>query len=338
MCITEFRDMRIIGGSEMLCTKDGVLLYDEIALGDPDRYGCKAFGIIPAQGFGRHLPACKNGRVLISHHHPERVPITRGIHLCKDHSGNYFHWLFECLPRAIVTMQYAEYAGFPLLVDAHLPEQNLQALEQIAAGREIMHIGHRDLHRVGALVFPGVFSYMHDNYGNEVEPGDLLIAPEAVILLRKTYLQNLGRVGFKKLFVARDSAKYRRLRNEKQLQEAMVAHGFEIVRPENLSFAQQVELFSSASVIIGPTGAGLSNMVFSPEGCKVIVLAGATLGANTFIFGQLGQWLKHDLIYLTGPAMHPGKLHSDYTINLDELCVLLAKMPITPHAAKSEAA
>jgi len=333
--ITEFCDIQIIGGSEMLCTEAGTLLYDEMALGDPDRYGCKAFGIIPAQGFCRHLPACKNGRVLISHHYPEKAPIARGIHLCKDHSGNYFHWLFECLPRAIMAMARAEYAGFPLLVDAHLPEQNLQALEQISAGREIIRIGHRDLHRVGELVFPGVFSFMRDNYGSDVSPGDLLIAPEAVSLLRQTYVPNLVTSGNRKLFVARDGAQYRRLLNEKQLQKAMGALGFEIVRPEGLSFAQQVELFSAASVIIGPTGAGLSNMAFAPEGCKVIVLAGATRGANTFIFGQLGQLLKHGLVYLTGPARHSGKLHSDYTIDLDELRELLTEMQITSRAGKA---
>ncbi|MBA3023298.1 MAG: glycosyltransferase family 61 protein [Gammaproteobacteria bacterium] len=338
LVITEFRDIQIIGGTEMLCMNDDILLYDEMALGDPEHYGRKAFGIMAAQTFGKLLPACYQGRVLISCHRPEKDPIPKGIHLCKDHSVNYFHWLFECLPRAIVAIERTEYSDFPLLIDDRLPAQNLQALEQIAAGREIVRIGHRDVHRVGELVFPGVFSFMHDNYDNEVSADDLLIAPEAVQLLRRTYLPAQANEGRRKLFVARDGAKYRLLRNELQLQSEMAAQGFEIVHPERLDFVQQVELFSAASVIAGPTGAGLSNMVFAPEGCKVIVLAGATNRANYFIFSQLAQWLKHELIYVTGPARRPARLHSDYDIDPADLHQALKELGVGVDAAKDSAA
>lgn len=325
--ITLFCDVKLIGGTEILCAGD-VMLYDELAKGDPDRYGCKAFGIIPAQGFGRHLPACKNGHVLVSHRVPEKSLIPRGIHLCKDHSGNYFHWLFECLPRAIMVLRHSAFADYPLLIDAQLPKQNLQALEQIAAGREIVRIGHREMQPVGELVFPGVFSFMRDNYGSEPAANDLLIAPEAVRLLRETYLSSAPARGSKKLFVARDGAAYRRLLNEASLHRQMIALGFEIVHPERLSFAEQVAVFSEAAVIIGPTGAGLSNMVFAPEGCKVIVLAGATQGANYFIFGQLAQWLNHELVYVCGAARQPAKLHSDYTVDIEVLLKVLDEMGI----------
>jgi len=325
--ITVFHNLKLIGGTEILCADD-VILYDELAKGDPDRYGCKAFGIIPAQGFGRHLPACTNGHVLVSYRLPEKPPIPRGIHLCKDHSGNYFHWLFECLPRAIMALRQTAFADFPLLIDGHLPKQNLQALEQIAAGREIIRISHREMLPVGELVFPGVFSFMRDNYGSEPAADDLLIAPEAVHLLREAYLSPSPIRGEKRLFVARDGASYRRLLNEKTIHRQMLALGFEIVRPELLSFAEQVAAFSEAAVIVGPTGAGLSNMVFAPEGCKVIVLAGATKGANHFIFGQLAQWLNHELVYVCGAARNPAKLHSDYVIDIEVLRGVLAEMDI----------
>lgn len=325
--ITVFHNVKLIGGTEILCADD-VILYDELAKGDPDRYGCKAFGIIPAQGFGRHLPACTNGQVLVSYRLPEKPSIPQGIHLCKDHSGNYFHWLFECLPRAIMALRQTAFADFPLLIDANLPKQNLQALEQIAAGREIVRISHREMQPVGELAFPGVFSFMRDNYGSEPAASDLLIAPEAVRLLREAYLPASSTCGSRKLFVARDGAKYRRLLNEKIIHRQMMALGFEIVHPERLSFSEQVAAFSEAAVIVGPTGAGMSNMVFAPEGCKVIVLAGATKGANHFIFGQLAQWLNHEMVYVCGAARHPAKLHSDYVIDIEVLQNVLAEIGI----------
>lgn len=313
-----FRDIEVIGGSEMLLTTNDRLLYDELAMGDPDRYGCKAFGIIPSQVFALHLPACHEGQVLISHYAPGSA-IPRAIHLCKDHSTNYYHWLFECLPRAIVTLDQPEYAGWPLLVDAGLPAQNLQALHRLSGEREIIRIGHRETCRVGELVFPGVFSFTHDNYDRRVRAEDFVIAPEAVQLLRERLLPTTGSEGGRKLYIARDRARYRRMLNERQIQTALRAQGFDIVRPEELSFAEQLELFSAASVIVGPTGAGLSNMAFAPPGCRVIVLAGETRDVNYFIFGQLGRLLEHELQYVTGEARKPWLLHSDYCIDLQHL-------------------
>lgn len=321
--IMQFHDIEVIGGTEMLCTSTDRLLYDELAIGNPDRYGCKAFGIIPAQVFGLHLPACYEGRVLISHYVPGN-PIPRAIHLCKDHSTNYFHWLFECLPRAIVALEQPEYAGWPLLVDAGLPAQNLQVLQRLSGEREIIRIGHRETCRVGELVFPGVFSFTHDNYDRRVRPEDLVIAPEAVQLLRERLLPRASSAVGRKLYIARDRASYRRMLNERQVQAALRAQGFDIVRPEDLSFGEQLELFSAASVIVGPTGAGLSNMAFAPPNCRVIVLAGETRDANFFIFGQLGRLLGHQLQYVTGEAKKPWLLHSDYHIDLQQLGDVLA--------------
>lgn len=319
--IVVLENATLVGSSEMLIM-DNALLYDELALGNPNRYGCKAWGTIPCQMYGRHLPAVFQNRVLVAKLTKGR-DIDRGIHLCKDHSSNYYHWLFECLPRAIIALQLPEFSGYPLLVDALLPKQSMSALLAIAGTREIIAIEQRASHKVGELVFPDVLSYSHDNYG-DTDVADMLIAPEAVALLRNSYSVAQSQA-VRKLYVARDGANYRRMRNEVQIQAYLVEQGFEIIRPEQLSFAEQVECFSQAEIIIGPTGAGMSNMLFAPRGCKIIVLAGATNNANHYIFGQLGQWLDHDLCYVMGRAHEPQVLHSDYTI---ELLHLQAAMPV----------
>ena len=46
--------------------------------------------------------------------------------------------------------------------------------------------------------------------------------------------------------------------------------GFETVASEQLSFAEQVKLFARAEVVVTPHGAGLGNLLFVPEGCKVL--------------------------------------------------------------------
>lgn len=327
--ITTFHDIDVIGGTEILCAPIDRLLYDEIALGDSDRYGCKASGIIPAQSVGLHLPACWDGRVVVAHSRLNATYMPKAIHLCKDHSSNYFHWLLECLPRAIVALDRTEYSDYPLLVDTELPRQNVEALRQLCGTREIRSIDRAEVRRVGELVFPGMFSFTHDYYGKSVSAQDFVIAPEAVGLLRDKLLSPSKVPSGRRVYIARDRARYRRLLNESQVQDLLRAFGFETVRPEDLSFTEQVGLFSDAAAIVGPTGAGMANVVFAPASCKVIVLAGETRDANYFIFGQLGQFLGHELMYVTGNARTPWHLHSDYQIDLHQLAEALSHMELT---------
>ncbi|MBA3023296.1 MAG: glycosyltransferase family 61 protein [Gammaproteobacteria bacterium] len=314
VCLYAFSNVEVIGGTELMIFAGKRAAYDELALGNSERYGCKAFGIIVSQGFGLHLPAIFNQQVLLSYTPNPTKDIDRGILLCKDHSPNYYHWLLECLPRAIVAMRESAYADYSLLVDEELPAQNFQALESIAGGRKIIKIRRRESFRVRALVFVDLFSHTHDNYGKRAYVDDLVIAPEAVALVRNAFLPEKA-PSARKVFVARDGARYRRLLNETRLHALAVELGFEIVRPEGLSFAEQVAMFSRAECIVGPTGAGLTNMIFAPEGCRVLVLAGNTEGANFQIFGQLGYALGHDIKYLGGSAERKSMLHSDYTID-----------------------
>ena len=52
----------------------------------------------------------------------------------------------------------------------------------------------------------------------------------------------------------------------------LAGFGFEAVRCESLTFAEQVRLFGSAEAVVGPHGAGLANLTFCPPGTKVIEL------------------------------------------------------------------
>ena len=56
----------------------------------------------------------------------------------------------------------------------------------------------------------------------------------------------------------------------------MHAAGFKVVCLEGCSFAEQVGLFASASVIVAMHGAGLTNLVFASPGTQVIELVAPT--------------------------------------------------------------
>jgi capsular polysaccharide biosynthesis protein len=54
--------------------------------------------------------------------------------------------------------------------------------------------------------------------------------------------------------------------------EALSPFGFEKVDPGTLTVAKQVRLFAEAELVVGAHGAGLSNLVFCPEGAAVLEL------------------------------------------------------------------
>jgi hypothetical protein len=78
-----------------------------------------------------------------------------------------------------------------------------------------------------------------------------------------------------KLFISRASAASRRVVNEAELEPVLAEHGFEIVDPAGMSILEQVSLFSRASAVVGPHGAGLTNLLFSHPGTRVLELFAA---------------------------------------------------------------
>lgn len=59
---------------------------------------------------------------------------------------------------------------------------------------------------------------------------------------------------------------------EKELEGWLKHHGFQVLFLENMGFASQKNVFAEASIVVAPHGAGLSNLVFSRGGTRVIEL------------------------------------------------------------------
>jgi hypothetical protein len=101
----------------------------------------------------------------------------------------------------------------------------------------------------------------------------------------------------KKIFVFRtdklsdDKAKMRGLTQQGEVIQEISKYGFEILDSSQLSFKEQIEVFSSATVIAGFHGAGLANQVWQPEGSRVIEFVGERRTAH---FSHLASVCRHD--------------------------------------------
>ena len=73
-----------------------------------------------------------------------------------------------------------------------------------------------------------------------------------------------------KIYLSRQNSDYRNLINEGDLIEKLKLKNFLIVDTNNMSIFEQIKMFSSADVIIGPSSSSLTNIVFSKKGTRVI--------------------------------------------------------------------
>ena len=73
-----------------------------------------------------------------------------------------------------------------------------------------------------------------------------------------------------RIYVERGLVRNRRLKNEADLLTFLASRGFERVRMDGMSVADQARVFANAEVIVGLHGAALTNLVFASAGTKVV--------------------------------------------------------------------
>lgn len=77
----------------------------------------------------------------------------------------------------------------------------------------------------------------------------------------------------RRIYVTRGQARNtRRLVNEDLHLETMRRHGFVLIDPGKHTVQEQIDLFAHAEAIVAPHGAGLTNLVFSRPGVRVLEL------------------------------------------------------------------
>jgi hypothetical protein len=76
--------------------------------------------------------------------------------------------------------------------------------------------------------------------------------------------------GYGKIYITRNKSRLRYIENSDEIESLCRKHSFEIVDSDILPLQQQIEIFSSAFVIVGIHGAGLTNVYFNNNHAKVL--------------------------------------------------------------------
>jgi len=315
--LAELNNALFFGGTDLIVVKERThLLYDELAADMTKRYNHKT-----------SLITSRTNKISIKFNEQKIIYIPQAIHFTKAYSRNYFHWLIECLPRFMIIDQFPSLQTVPLIIDSLLHSQQLDALNLINQDRRfVIQLPMNQPCQVDKLYYPSSLSVINDNYSAPVQYNqDILYSPAGIHFVREFFLNKLVDKAIqpsRKLYVSRGNSPYRRMVNSEKIETLMREKGFEIVYPEKLSFVEQVQLFAQASVVVGPSGAGLANLIFAPKECKAYVLISDDKQMNLNIFHGLADPLGIELNYILGKAVpytHAVSFHNNYRIDIDLL-------------------
>ena len=198
-------------------------------------------------------------------------------------STNYYHWLIDFLPRFYL-LEKAGIAikNYPIIVNSGLTRFQMETLGLLGIRQEqLIEVNVGEVLAVGKLVVPAILST------------NTFVAQAVLDWLRIFGLSHLPKECTshkRRLFISRADATVRRLINEDEVYNSLEPLGFERFVPGAYSFIEQVGAFSNAECIVGPHGAGLTNLVFAPPNALIIDIKNTFSAAQFFetLAGQLG--------------------------------------------------
>jgi len=180
--------------------------------------------------------------------------------ICLTAHENYSAWLLGEVPRFLLAQ--AAVPGVRVVLHGEAKPFHLESLHAAGLAADRVDVVARDV----VIAFERLL-WVTPTYFHQVPH------PAATEALSR--LGSEAAAGAAKLYTSRSSSAVglRRLLNEEEIEGIVQSHGYELVRPESMTFAEQLSRMRGTRVLAGPFGAALANAVFMPAGGTIIEIA-----------------------------------------------------------------
>ncbi|AEV36091.1 Capsular polysaccharide biosynthesis protein-like protein [Pseudovibrio sp. FO-BEG1] len=200
---------------------------------------------------------------------------------------HYYHFLCDVAFPLLFLLEHLEPRTFPLkiLLREDLPEFQREFYEFLAQDTPLLTLEEcRANERIHCKTLYHCSPAMNCEFR---APASEQAASMVATHYLAAYGLDMHKTPTQKLYIARNDAKTRRILNETTLIEQLEARGFQSVVPGKLTHREQVKLFSSAKIIVGTHGAGLTNLLFTQAGGKLVEIFPADYIQSAY------AWLSH---------------------------------------------
>lgn len=246
---------------------------------------------------------------------PDPIDKTRS----KD---GYSHWIQSYLTRLEAIENYTEQTGREpqVIIEENPPEWLIESLEFFGYGDKIVYWDPTEEIRVKNLVVPSVRRLECSN--NDDNINYKILSEQACKWLRAEADQLLEKKDDSKfadnVFISREDADRRQVGNRSEINDTLQSFEFEAYELTELTFPEQVELFSQAEKIVGVHGAGFANLVFASD-CEIIEMIGDTFKPTYYIMAEI---LNLDYQMIRGKSISESNTpveHRDILVDVDQL-------------------
>lgn len=191
---------------------------------------------------------------------PVRTLNGTSLLLAATEGRRYFHWMMDVLPRVKIVREHCSLSDFD-----HVITNPITSPFQ----RETLEAMGIDWDRV-----------VETNSNYQVECEELLVPsfprgngqiPEwSINFLRSTFGIEEPSETSQRIYISREGARRRRVRNEKEVASLLRRRDFVILRPSQHSVVEQARQMASATHVIAPHGGGLTNVIFCQLGTSIL--------------------------------------------------------------------
>lgn len=228
---------------------------------------------------------------------------------------NYYHFVLEHVSR-LMAFDHRTINRMPVrwAVPANLLPYQSRLLELAGiSDSQLIRIAPDRPHRFRRLIAPVPSA-----------KGGKKFDPELATWFRTAISSRLPTRPSVKLYLSRKTANRRSLLNEQEVIRRLRERGFKCIVPELLDVSEQIAYFSSASVIVSPSGAALTNMVFMPPGGIVVVMHTRYVltGPFSLHFDDLATACGHEYrsVECDVTAFRTSRaVDADFTVDIDQL-------------------
>jgi capsular polysaccharide biosynthesis protein len=209
---------------------------------------------------------------------------------------NYSHWITRNLLKLYLLENKNIRESMPILINEDLCHFQTEYLDLLGIPKE-------------RLLLPPKYSTLQCS--TVLVPTTLRGHPQmhvAVDWLRSRLAHNFSnRNGGQLIYLSRRDSPHRVMLNEEELEQRLTAIGFNCITGSDLSVKEQIRIFSDARMIIGPHGAGLTNLIWAHKNTTVLEITNTKIyHMNDFrLISEIRGHTYSQIISSTYPETQP---------------------------------
>jgi tetratricopeptide (TPR) repeat protein len=222
-----------------------------------------------------------------------------GSYILLGGAENYYHWWIDFLPRIGILREFPELKDHKILILNSLNSDQLATLAKVGISEDrLVKIRRNYMITCDELIVPSLTGRRLSPSGTPewMQP---MVNDWAIHWLREEFADWLVPIPNmpKRIFISRTNARFRRCINEAEIYAIAQRYGFMTLENEHMSYQEQMAVYAGAEIVMGPHGAGFTNMLFAPETATAIEMFPKRRAASFYreMCEQIGQrYIKFD--------------------------------------------